>query len=130
MEWLDVLEMILSYLMPIVLTAICSFLIALIKKKITQVSQNTKNSQISLYLALVESTIVDCIKATNQTYVDELKEKNLFDKTAQRLALQKTTDAVLAILSDEVKNNLSLYTDDLALFIQEKIEASIKLAKK
>lgn len=130
MEWLEFLETILSYLMPIVLTAVCSFLIALIKKKIAQVSQNTENSQISLYLALVESTVVDCIKATNQVYVDELKEKNLFDKTAQQLALQKTTDAVLAILSDEVKNNLSLYTDDLALFIQEKIEANIKLAKK
>lgn len=129
MKWLEFLEMALSYLMPVVLTAICGFLIALIKKKIAQISQNTKNSQIAQYLALIESTIVDCIKATNQTYVDELKEKNLFDKTAQKLALQKTTDAVLAILSDKVKNNLSLYVDDLSLFIQEKIEASIKSNK-
>jgi hypothetical protein len=39
----------------------------------------TDSTMTDKYLGLLETTIIDCIKATNQTYVNALKDKNAFD---------------------------------------------------
>ena len=81
------------------------------------------------YLGLLEVTIIDCIKATNQTYVNALKDKNAFDGNAQKEALKQTTEAVLKILSDDAKEYLSHFVGDLDEVIKEKIEANIEEVK-
>jgi len=35
---------------------------------------------------MLDDTITKCVIATNQTYVDSLKDKNAFDKAAQEEA--------------------------------------------
>jgi hypothetical protein len=106
-----------------------SVLIVYVKKKIAEGKEKTNSELADKYLGLLEITIIDCIRATNQTYVNALKDKNAFDADAQKEALARTTDAVLAILSEEAKTYLSHFVDDLDVLIQEKIEANIEKQK-
>ena len=89
----------------------------------------TESEMANKYLGLLEMTIIDCIRATNQTYVNALKDKNAFDGEAQKEALKLTTDAVLKILSEDAKKYLTHFVGDLDEIIKEKIEANIEEVK-
>ena len=81
------------------------------------------------YINQLNVTIVECIRATNQTYVEELKKAGSFDKAAQEVALAKTLEAVKATLNDESKKYLAMFATDIEAYILNKIEASIAEAK-
>ena len=85
----------------------------------------TNNDLTARYLDFLGKTIETCVVATNQTYVDALKDQNAFDKAAQEEAFKRTYEAVVAILSEDVQRVLMMVTDDLELFIKEKIEAEV-----
>ena len=78
---------------------------------------------------MLTDTISTCVIATNQTYVEALKDKNAFDEAAQKEAFKRTSDAVLAILSDEAKDYLSAAFGDLNKYIDERIEATVNANK-
>jgi hypothetical protein len=61
--------------------------------------------------------------------VDNLKGKNAFDEVAQKIAFQKTYEAVLAILSDDAKEYLTHIYGDLSIFITNMIEAEVNRNK-
>ena len=65
--------------------------------------------------------------ATNQTYVDALKEQNAFDKEAQKIAFEKTKDAILKLLTEECKKCLGEIVGDLNEYITAQIEAAVRI---
>ena len=75
---------------------------------------------------MLNKTVTNCVIATNQTYVDALKDKNAFTEEAQKEALQKTYSAIMAILSEDAKDYLSNATGDLQSYIMNLIEAQVK----
>ena len=83
----------------------------------------------SKYLNMVEKTVTDCVMATNQTYVDSLKQEGKFDSEAQKAAFNKTLDAVLAILTDDAKNYLTQIFGDLNVYLTNLIESQVKINK-
>lgn len=91
--------------------------------------KRSKNETIDKYITMLENTITDCVIATNQTFVQELKENGKFTKEAQAIALQKTYDNVMRILSDEAKKYLAEVYGDLQAKVLESIEASVKANK-
>lgn len=129
MDWLNILDQIFDVCLIPLLGVLTSVFVVWIKTKIAESKEKTNSDLADKYLGLLEVTIVDCIKATNQTYVNALKDKNAFDANAQKQALEQTTNAVLAILSDDAKEYLSHFVGDINLFITEKIEANIKSQK-
>lgn len=129
MDWLNILDQIFDVCLIPLLGVLTSVFVVWIKTKIAESKEKTNSDLADKYLGLLEVTIVDCIKATNQTYVNALKDKNAFDANAQKQALEQTTNAVLAILSDDAKEYLSHFVGDINLFITEKIEANIKNQK-
>ena len=78
------------------------------------------------YINMLSQTISDCVLATNQTYVDTLKAQCSFDAAAQKIAFEKTSQAVLSILSEDAIEYLRESLGDLEKYIQEKIEAEVK----
>ena len=72
---------------------------------------------------MLQDTIVRCVIATNQTYVENLKNKNAFDKEAQEEAFKMTYDAVMVILTDDAKDYLNNAVGDLQLYVTKLIEA-------
>lgn len=129
MDWLNILNQLFELCFIPLLGLATTVLIFFVKQKIAESQAKTDNSLADKYLGLLETTIIDCIKATNQTYVNALKEQNAFSAEAQKEALKQTTDAVLKILSDDAKEYLSHFVGDLDEVIKEKIEAKIEEVK-
>lgn len=130
MNWLNILNQIFEICIVPLLGLATTALIVFVKAKISQGKAST-NSEIAIkYLTVLEQTVVDCIKATNQTYVNALKDKNAFDAEAQKTALMHTASAVSQVLSDDAKTHLTDLFGDLETLIVEKIEANIENAKK
>ena len=91
-----------------------------------EIKATTDNEIFKKYFDMLNKTITNCVIATNQTYVDALKDKNAFTAEAQKEALQKTYNAIMAILSEDVKDYLTNATGDLQGYIMNLIEAQVK----
>ena len=126
---LTILNQILNICVFPLLGVLTAYLIAFIRKKTAQLQEKSHNDTIDKYLGMLELTIVNCVLATKQTYVDALKGQNAFTAEAQKEAFNKTYEAVMASLTEEAKKYLSEITNDLNAYITEQIEATVAKTK-
>lgn len=105
------------------------YLVAWIRVKTDELQQKNDNDLYDKYLNLLETTIIDCVIATNQTYVDALKAEGKFDADAQKEAFKKTYEAVMQILTEDAKEYLMNALGDFDTFVNAKIEASVNTSK-
>lgn len=129
MDWLEILEKVFDIAIFPLLTAATLYLVTLIKAKKTELAEKTKNEATKKYLDLLETTIIDCVWATNQTYVETLKKEGIFDTAAQKEAFSRTYKAVMAILTDDAKEYLNAAINDLEAYITNKIEVGVMTSK-
>ena len=129
MDWM----MILSQLFEIVIFPLLAigtvYLISLIKVKIQELKQAKDDALYNKYLTMLESTIIDCVISTTQTYVEALKKQGKFDADAQKIAFTKTYTNVMAILNKDAKKYLEEAIGDLETYVYNKIEAEVNLTK-
>lgn len=107
------------------LGALTTFIVIWIKAKSAELQKKTNNNILNKYVRMATDTITNCVIATNQTYVNSLKEQGKFDEAAQKEAFQRTYQAVLLILSDDAKEYLNNAFGDLNKYLQEKIESTV-----
>ena len=100
----------------------------ILAKIVTNKTQEEKELM-SKYLDMVEKTVTNCVMTTNQTYVDSLKQEGKFNADAQKIAFDKTLDAVLAILSEDAKVYLTQIFGDLNVYLTNLIESQVKINK-
>ena len=74
---------------------------------------------------MIYQTVVDCVIATNQTYVDSLKKSGSFDEAAQKEAFNRTMNAIMTILSDDAKEYITEATGDLNTYLTQLIESEV-----
>jgi uncharacterized membrane protein YbjE (DUF340 family) len=101
------------------------YLVVLIKNKTKQITDKTDSDLADKYINMLSDTITTCVMATNQTYVSNLKKENMFDKNAQKEALNMTADAVKKILSADAQKYLNETYGDVSALIMQKIEAEV-----
>lgn len=118
------------------LGVLTAFAVAFLKAKkeeiLAKIATNKTQEEKDLaakYLDMVEKTVASCVMATTQTYVDSLKQEGKFDADAQKIAFNKTMDAVLAILTDDAKNYLTQIFGDLNIYLTNLIESQVKINK-
>ena len=129
MDWLELLNQIFQICIIPLLGVLTTFLVAYINKKKEALKTQVDNTLYHKYIDLLSQTITDCVIATNQTYVDSLKASGTFDIDAQKKAFGDTCNNVLAILSDDAKEYLSVALGDLQAYIANRVEAEVKLNK-
>ena len=129
MDWLSILQQIFELCIIPLLGIVTKFVIEYIAQKKEQVKTQTDNELAQKYLDILNDTIAKCVTATNQTYVESLKEQNAFDADAQKEAFNKTYNAVIETLGDEANKYLPMVIGDLQTYITERIEASVKESK-
>lgn len=129
MNWMEMLQKIFEVCIIPLLGILTAYLVAFIRKKSKELEETTDNELYKKYIELLQDTIVRCVIATNQTYVEALKNKNAFDEEAQKEAFRMTYEAVISILSDDAKVYLANVIGDLQLYITELIEAQVKIQK-
>ena len=129
MDWLSILQQIFELCIIPLLGIVTKFVIEYIAQKKEQIKTQTDNELAQKYLDILNDTIAKCVTATNQTYVESLKEQNAFDADAQIEAFNKTYSAVIETLGDEANKYLPMVIGDLQTYITERIEASVKESK-
>lgn len=116
------LQTILLSALSVVITALVTWgterLIAFINTKL----KNTKHTK---YLTDAVDVISRSVKTTYQTYVEGLKNKNMFTKEAQNEALSKARDIALSQLSTDVKSFVEVNFGDVEKWIESTIESVI-----
>ena len=116
-----------------IIEALCAILgivlIRLLHNFAIKAKQEVKNAKASFYIDLLEKAIQDAVSATNQTYVDALKEQGKFDESAQKFAFNKTKKAVMDVLGENGQKILEAAIKDLDAYIDAKIEAAVKEEK-
>lgn len=113
-----------------ILGILTTFVVEFLRAKSKEIINNLDSDVAKKYTAMITNTVIDCVIATNQTYVEALKKQGKFDEEAQKVAFEKTLNAVLGILSDEAKDYIKETTGDLNLYLSQLIEAEVNKAKK
>jgi recombinational DNA repair protein (RecF pathway) len=129
MEFLELSQQIFTTLIVPLLAVVTVFLIRWFTAQAEELKKKTDNEIAQKYIDLLNNTIVTCVTATNQTYVNALKDKNMFDKEAQEEAFRRTFEAVQEILSDEARVYLNEIYNDLNEYIVNQIEATVNYEK-
>lgn len=129
LDWLEILYKIFEVALIPILAAATIYLITLIETKKQELLETTKNETAKKYIEMLDKTIIECVLATNQTYVETLKKEKSFDVEAQKKAFKLTYEAVMAILTDEAQEYLNEAIKDLDAYITTKIEAEVIATK-
>ena len=126
MDWTEILQNLFVVVIIPLLGIITKYMVKFFAIKNEELKEKTDNEMFKKYFDMLNKTITNCVIATNQTYVDALKDKNAFTAEAQKEALQKTYNAIMAILSEDAKDYLTNATGDLQGYIMNLIEAQVK----
>lgn len=105
------------------------YLIDFLNAKRQEINQTIDNETAIKYNDMIFNTVTDCVIATNQTYVEALKAQGAFDAEAQKVAFQKTLDAVLSILTDDAKEYIQQAFGDITVYLTTLIESSVNKNK-
>ena len=127
--WMPMLQEIFKVCIVPLLGILTTYFVILDIAKAKEHAEKSDNELAAKYIDMLTQTITDCVIATNQTYVEALKDKDAFTAEAQKEAFNKTYNAVLAILSDDAKEYLTNAFGDLEAYIKSKIEAEVNMNK-
>lgn len=130
MNYMAMLQQIFQVCIIPLLGILTTFLVTFIKKKIGEIQEKSDNEIFNKYMEMLKDTVVECVIATNQTYVNALKDKDVFDEAAQQEAFKRTYNAVLEILGKDITDYLNNSMGDLNTYIIKLIEAQVNKNKK
>lgn len=126
MEVTELIKQIFEVCLFPLLGVLTTFLIVFISKKSKELQATTDNELYIKYIDMLEKTVINCVIATNQTYVDALKAQGKFDAEAQKEAFNRTYNAIKDILAEDAKAYLEEALGDLDAYIVNLIEAQVK----
>ena len=129
MDWMNILEQVFNVVLIPLLGIATTALIIFISAKTKELKEKHKDELFHKYADMLEQTIISCVIATNQTYVEALKKEGKFNAEAQKIAFDKTFSAVITILSDDAYDYLSEAIGDLEEYIINRIEAEVNTCK-
>lgn len=117
---------ILEYTLIPLLIILARYLIVFINAKRQELKEKVNNTLANKYIDMIYNTVTNCVVATNQTYVDSLKQQGSFDKQAQIIAFNETLAAVKIMLSKDALEYIHSITDDVDFYLTKLIEASVR----
>lgn len=72
--WITLLKEIMQTVVVPLMGILTVFLIKVIREKMDAAAKNTKNETLAKYILMLKETVVDCVEATNQTFVVRLRQ--------------------------------------------------------
>lgn len=129
MEWMEILNQIFDLCIVPLLGILVTCLVVFIKSKTKELNERYDVELLTKYTNMLSQTVIDCVIATNQTYVEALKGQNKFDAEAQKKAFEMTYQSVLQVLSEDAKDYLSNVYGDISVLLTNLIEAEVSRNK-
>ena len=123
MNWENILTEIILGIVGIVITTLGTLVSYWIAQKI-------KDDKVRKILNSINDVVKNSVLEVYQTYVEELKCKNIFDLNAQKLALAKAKELIKTNMSSEAIEWLKTNSTDIEAYIESMIETQIALLKK
>ena len=111
------------------LAVLTGYLVQWIKAKTVEATEKNQKDVFDKYITMLGETITKCVSATNQTYVDALKQAGSFDAEAQKRAFEMTLNAVMNVLGKDAIEYLTAIYGDLTGYLTTLIEAEVKAQK-
>ena len=106
----------------LVLSAVGAIIAVLINKYVA-------NENLKTTLASFHDLIRNSVLETYQKYVEELKDKNMFDENAQKTALAACLSIIKANMPQRVEKWLKSNVSDIDEYLKSNIEAQIGALK-
>lgn len=122
MNWNEIGTQLIIGILGILISAISVYATYLLNKFI-------KNKELKDILSSLNEVVKNAVLETYQVYVEELKDKNAFDKEAQKIALERALNTIKVNLPENVKAWLKSNFEDIEGYLKTLIEAQIGLLK-
>lgn len=129
MNWIVILQEIFDLVLIPLLAIIAKYFIQFVSIKMDEIKNKQTSEEAKKYLDQVEKAVENCVVATNQTYVESLKNKNAFDAEAQKEAFRMTYEALMTTLTVEAKEFLAMAYGDMEVYLKTLIEAKVNTNK-
>lgn len=118
MTWNEVIMYIIEIVLKLLVVAIIPYLFKMGRVKL----QN--DTQIK-YLGRFEQLVKDAVSQVQQTYVENMKAEDLFDKKAQIEAFDMVKSTVLNMMNDRMMQIVMEAVGDFDEYLRNKIEAEV-----
>lgn len=123
----------LKELFFVVITAavpvLTAYTVVLVRKVGDNVAANAESTKAKTYITEATEAIAAAVAATNQTYVDALKNAGKFDGDAQKAAAEKALTACLASISPAAQRFIEAAYGDIREYLTTRIEAEVRKQK-
>lgn len=123
MNWSEIGTEIILSIIGLVVSGLGALITYLINKYI-------KNEQLKTILNSLNELVKASVATIQQTYVDELKKGGMFDKEAQKQALERCLELIKANMPNDISNWLKSNYSDIEAYLKSLIEAQVSLLKK
>lgn len=127
---IQIIEQIFEICIIPMLGILTKCVIDFLNTKRKEINAKTNNETAQKYNNMICVTVSNCVIATNQTFVNSLKESGTFDEAAQKEAFEKTLNAVLTILSEDAKKYITEMTGDINIYLTQLIESEVNKNRK
>ena len=118
MTWNEVIMYIIETVLKLLVVVIIPYLFNMIRVKL----QN--DTQIK-YLGRFEQLVKDAVSQVQQTYVENMKAEDLFDKKAQIEAFDMVKSTVLSMMNERMIAIVMEAVGDFDEYMRNKIEAEV-----
>ena len=122
MNWNQILTEVILSVAGIIISSLGLYLTYFINKKI-------KNEELKEIVNSLNELIKNSVLEVYQTYVEALKDTGMFDKKAQKLALERCLTLINTNMPERVKTWLKSNFTDIERYLKSLIEAQIALLK-
>ncbi len=129
MDFKTILPIIFEVVIIPLLAALTTVAVKWLNAKANEIKAKTDNTVLKKYIDMLNETISTTVIAVNQTYVDSLKEQDIFTEEAQQKAFNKVLETVKSSLTEDAVIYLNEAIGDLDSYIKNKIEEQVKVNK-
>lgn len=118
MSWNEVIQYTIGVLLRLLIMCVIPYGFKLLKDKI-------HNDMVNKYLDKAEQFIKDAVDQVQQTYVNDLKAEDLFDKQAQIEAFNMVKTNVVNMMNERMQEVVFEAVGDFDTYIRNIIEAEV-----
>lgn len=129
MDFKTILPIIFEVVIIPLLAALTTVAVKWLNAKANEIKAKTDNTVLKKYIDMLNETISTTVIAVNQTYVDSLKEQDIFTEKAQQEAFNRVLETVKSSLTEDAVIYLNEAIGDLDSYIKNKIEEQVKINK-
>lgn len=125
----DIVMNVLTVFGCLLVSALLVFAYQMLHVFLERLKQKTNNDTMKLIIDKLDYIVKLCVEATNQTFVDDLKLSDEFDKEKQEEAFKYTTTAIENMLTDDDRRKIVEAFGNVDTFVKMAVENYIKNSK-